>query len=360
MEKKMNKKWLPHIITAGAFMAFIVLGLASATMKETQFDNAKTLKEHLDSQPDNYTYPIRITVTVNESIKDIVDVINSSGKYVDLTISGNALTTVPPDTFKDCKFVNGITLPDNAEALFKEFLSSQPVNSPDKPIKITITVDNSTLENIVDIIKSANRYVSLNISGSMLTIIKENAFKDCKYLTSINIPSSADYIKFSAFWGLENLTAINVSSSNRVISSDNGILYSKDGTILYLYPAGKIGDYTIPNGVIAIAEKAFYGANISGITIQGGSGAYFDVSTGHAGVNVFSIGKGAFSNCTKLTRVTIKGVVDLQSDSFDGNFYQFFEKNYATLPNGQRSMIVTTASDGNYIREIGSNTWRKQ
>jgi hypothetical protein len=48
MEKKMNKKWFPHIIATGAIMAFIVLGLASASMEK--YEAEKKAKEEAEKE----------------------------------------------------------------------------------------------------------------------------------------------------------------------------------------------------------------------------------------------------------------------------------------------------------------------
>jgi hypothetical protein len=52
MKREMNKEWLPHIIAVGAFVVFIVLGLACASTPTTQIDLDSSYKKYLQ-QPVN-------------------------------------------------------------------------------------------------------------------------------------------------------------------------------------------------------------------------------------------------------------------------------------------------------------------
>ncbi len=97
-----------------------------------------------------------------------------------------------------------------------------------------------------------------------VTAIGKNAFTNCKELTSAEIGSGATDCTFPIFSGCTKLTAITVDEANPSYKSENGVLYSKDGTVLYEYPAGKTGVYAIPEGATEIAANAFDGC--SGLT----------------------------------------------------------------------------------------------
>ena len=64
---------------------------------------------------------------------------------------------------------------NSAEEL-KEFLKKQPANRPDEPIKVTMILNDLMFPKIVDVIKSSDKYVNLNISGNALTAIPDFAF----------------------------------------------------------------------------------------------------------------------------------------------------------------------------------------
>ena len=62
-----------------------------------------------------------------------------------------------------------------------------------------------------------------------------------------------------AFFDCSSLSAITVDASNPAYSSVDGVLFDKNQTALIVYPAGKVGGYTIPNSVTSIGDAAFAG-----------------------------------------------------------------------------------------------------
>lgn len=125
--------------------------------------------------------------------------------------------------------------------------------------------------------------------GGMFGIQYETAFENCKKLTSITIPNSVtDISLYNEFRGCTQLTKLNVSNSNSTFASIDGVLTTKDNTIIICYPAGKPGNYIIPNAVTAINSMAFYGSILTSITIH---------------KNVMTIGSLAFSNCPNLETI---------------------------------------------------------
>jgi len=70
------------------------------------------------------------------------------------------------------------------------YLNKQPANSPDKPIKVSMVANEPMLPKIKDAMNSAGKYVSLNLSGNLLTKIPSEAFKGCETLAAITIPDS--------------------------------------------------------------------------------------------------------------------------------------------------------------------------
>ncbi len=93
-----------------------------------------------------------------------------------------------------------------------------------------------------------------------IAIIDENTFNGCTSLTSVIISSSVTRVDNGAFDRCSNLTSFMVDSDNSTYCSIDGVLFSKDGTKLIRYPAGKIDtSYRISDGVTGIADYAFDG-----------------------------------------------------------------------------------------------------
>lgn len=150
---------------------------------------------------------------------------------------------------------------------------------------------------IVDYKQSATGEIVIppTIDGKPVTSIWNNAFAYCAGLTGVKIPDSVTSISHSAFNECTGLTAIIVDQSHPTYSCVDGILFSKDQTMLVQYPAGKTGTYTIPDSVTTIREHAFYCCpKLTGVTI---------------GDSVTSIGRSAFARCPGLTSMMIPNSV---------------------------------------------------
>ena len=152
----------------------------------------------------------------------------------------------------------------------------------------------------------------------IVTTIGYAAFLDCDGLTSINIPESVTTIADEAFLGCNRLTAIMVNADNAKFSSFEGVLFDKSLQKLIQYPAGKQGEYDIPNSVITIGSRAFYDCDrLTAINIPNSVttiGEYaFQYCRGLTTINipnsVTAITNGAFNECSGLTAINIPNSV---------------------------------------------------
>ena len=73
----------------------------------------------------------------------------------------------------------------------------------------------------------------------------------------IFIPETVTTIQINAFANCKELTAIEVDGGNPEYASDGGVLLSKDGTRLYVCPAGYSGKAYIPTTVTTLNEYSF-------------------------------------------------------------------------------------------------------
>lgn len=101
--------------------------------------------------------------------------------------------------------------------------------------------------------------------------IYSDAFGKCESLTEITIPASVEYIargmggklnEFNAFIDCNNLMKINVDAGNKVYTSYDGCLYTKDLTELVYCPMGK-EETVIASTVSKMQNSTFYNSNNS-------------------------------------------------------------------------------------------------
>mgnify|MGYP000823401350 FL=1 len=138
---------------------------------------------------------------------------------------------------------------------------------------------------------------SVSIPNSV-TAIGDIAFADCSGLTSVSIPNSVTAIGDGAFSGCGNLAAFYGKYS----SDDNRCLII-DGNLIAFAPAD-VTDYTIPNSVTTIGDRAFYRcSDLTSVSIPN---------------SVTSIGNSAFNWCSGLTSVSIpSSVTAIGSNAFE-------------------------------------------
>lgn len=163
-----------------------------------------------------------------------------------------------------------------------------------------------------------------------LTTIEKNAFYNCEKLKSVTIPPNVSFIGLAAFVeGLSesSLTEIKVDPENPYFSEKDGVVFSKDGTKLIVFPSGRSGDYQIPDGTVSVGDYAFYYCvNVSSITVPG---------------SVRSLGEGAFGNCSSLTKAVLnEGLEEIGEYAFQSS-------------SGIRDIIIPAS-----VKSVGKNGLR--
>ena len=158
--------------------------------------------------------------------------------------------------------------------------------------------------------------------------INEYAFRNCSSLTSINIPGSVTMIGTLVFCECPSMRSFDVSPDNACFSSADGVLFDKERTMIICFPAGRTGQYVIPQGVTTIDLYAFAGCSLSTVMIP---------------ESIESIRLAAFKDSPYLTAVKFNGCPPGEyygGYAFSGCPYElklyYLEKNaYAWSPNGE-------------------------
>lgn len=156
--------------------------------------------------------------------------------------------------------------------------------------------------------------------GNSVTAIQTSAFGTCAHMKTLTIGDGVQDVGdlfsrchlpeletlnlgsgFTKLRDLSDLPAvmnINISANNTVYTSVDGILYSKDKTILEKFPCGRTGTFRIPEGVTHV--RGFANCKIEDVVIP-------------ESVTIVE----NFSGCKNLTELQIPdSVTDLRSSSF--------------------------------------------
>ena len=173
--------------------------------------------------------------------------------------SGADTVKLGESAFSDCTDLSDITLPDKLSAI------------PEECFK------NCSL-------------VIVNIPEGVASV-GDRAFIRNNTLEEVYLPSTLASIGEDAFFGCRSLTGFYVAQGNPSFIQSGGSLLSKDGKSFIQHALGNIPDngaYSVPDGVTEILSGAFAFGALKSVIIPEGTQ---------------SIGKAAFSNCTKLESV---------------------------------------------------------
>ena len=247
-----------------------------------------------------YDKTARVTEGNKECSGDIVipSVITNEG--IDYTVTGISMYA-----FADNDYISKIAIPNTVSFI--------GVGAFDGCSGLKECVLSNSITSIAA--KTFNNCYSLKdiIIPNSVETIGERAFWQCEGLLSITIPSSVCDIEgvsmFNNCWGLEEII---VDKNNKSYSSENGVLFNKDKSILLACPKAKNEKFEIPSSVKIIQHGAFKWSDLSEILIPDGIevieyDAFYSTKTKSFDIpeSVNNIGSEAFCNCPYLEEVYV-------------------------------------------------------
>ena len=240
------------------------------------------------------------------------------GKLTSVTFS-ESLTSIGFSAFSNCSSLTCLSIPASVTSIGSmAFASCTGIehiyvddNNPNYKSEddVLLTRDGSEL-----ILCSASKTGTYEIPAGVERICWA-AFNDCKGLDSVRFPESLRSIESYAFWNCTGLTEItlpegllridggafentnihevtlpsslreitggtgdaiflgapleniDVSPDNPYFCSVDGVLFSKDQSELALFPTGRTGSYTVPEGVTSLGMKSFDGVRLTEVIL---------------------------------------------------------------------------------------------
>ena len=296
-------------------------------------------------QIDNITIPNKTITTYqnafqncrieNATIPGNVLSFITTTNLVSVTINGGS---IPANAFNGCGRLKDVTISDYVTSIGKNaFSGCSGLTEITIPESIT-TISPGAFSNCINL-------VSVTLP-SRLNGIYASVFENCYRLRYIEIPNSIQEIGSRAFYNCSSLTQIYIPEGVRTI-----------GDQAFGYCQG-IQDIVIPNSVTSISSNAFVNCKIKTASLP--ANAIQVLSTASSILSYYnnndlvsvdvtsgtSLPTNAFSNCTKLTHVTLASTITSVGDNaFKGCYIE-----YVTAP-----MAAISKMNGFYFKEVNIN-----
>jgi hypothetical protein len=267
----------------------------------------------------------------------------AANRLIESVKLGKYITLIEDSAFTDCVSLKAITFPQSVDSIGNEaFENCTRLAAIDLPAQLTwmgkgaflncdslksVVVPDKITQLSASLFGGCGELTSVTLPDGLLAI-DSSAFGGCAKLTAITIPKKVERISgllFSRtglttitipasvkemdlnpnpFQWCEKLENINVEGGNSILSSIDGVLFSKNKATLITWPQAKADKaYTVPNETKIIGNNAFYSAkNLTSITLPEG---------------VTAVGESAFENAKNLTFVTLpESITDLGEYAF--------------------------------------------
>lgn len=200
----------------------------------------------------SYSIPDYVTKIGDYAFSDDYSTLNS-------VVIPNSVTEIGEGAFKDFGGLEKIDLPNSLEKIGKEAFKGcsllTEISIPEGIISIEDSTFASTGLKTIEFPKS-------------LKSIGDKAFSSLEELENITLPSGLESISPTAFLECLELKSYDVTDENPNLTTVDGVLFSKDKTVLVAYPFGKTDrSYTVPEGTKSVEDYAILNSNLESVTL---------------------------------------------------------------------------------------------
>lgn len=274
-------------------------------------------------------------VTIPQSVTAIGSYAFAGTGLTAVTVPGGA-KTIEEGAFYSCRSLTDVTIAPGVTAIgdsvFYNCTALLEVSIPSTVTAIgesaffncTELTQVSLSANLQTLGKSAFRYCSALTEITLpdsLTAVQEYTFQSCSSLTSVTLGANMQTIGEGAFNYCRALTGFTVATENNAYTSKNGILYSKDATVLVLVPGSYTGNLVLDDTVKEIADYAL--STCGGVTAV------------KLPAGLQKLGRYAFQECDGLLTIALPaGITELP----DGVFYMCRNLQNITFPQSLKSV----------------------
>lgn len=258
-----------------------------------------------------------------------------------------------------------VSVPSGVKTIAEEAFAN---NASMKKVELPSSLENIKFNAFFECVNLEE--VSLN---NNLISIGSSAFSNCKKLSKIELPASLEKLGSGVFAGCDSLKDVPVASKNNYFTSQDGVIYNKDKSVLYEMVSGYQDTvFRMPDTVKEINQYAFWGCeNLQGVTLSNQlkkiSAYSFSNCEYLTGVSipysVTSIEERAFQDCRNLGEISIpESVYNIHESAFERCFnlsiqapegtaaylyaqnYSYSETDKAEQEDSNNTEVVTTSS----------------
>ena len=260
---------------------------------------------------------------------------------------GSGVTELTYHVFAEFKNLQSVEIPDTVTAIldgaFRDCTSLTSVTIPASVETLSVAVEDDggvhhgsfggcTSLRTADVAAKAVGPRAFFHCSSLETVtlregvasLGKEALYDCG-LTSLTLPASLTAIEPGAVAKAPGLKGIETAAGNPAYRSVDGVVFSKDGTALVLYPSGREGAYDIPAGTESVAGSAFREcAGLTGLSVPEGLVSVGDYAFTKCEAlpeavlpaSAETVGEYAFAGGPKLSRLELGGVESIGKRAF--------------------------------------------